>query len=67
MDIKYKIKILKQEIEELRNRWRNGTPAMKIDVERKAREKLAQIHIFESVLRRRGELPPKEKPDQLCI
>ena len=61
MDIKQRIELLEQDIIELRKRWKNGSPAMKLEVEKKAKNLNAQIHVFESVLRRRGEMPPTEK------
>lgn len=64
MDIKHRIIVLEQEIDELRNRWKNGSVAMRAHIEQIAKQKTAEISVFKSVLRRRGELPeelPQEK------
>lgn len=62
MDIRRKIELLQQEIEGLRPRWVKASIPMKREIEKEARNLTSQIRVFESVLRRRGELPPKEKP-----
>ena len=61
MDVKQKVIVLNQNLIELRNRWKDGSPSMKIVVEQEAKNIKGQIRVFESVLRRRGELPPTEE------
>lgn len=54
MLIEHKIKQLEKELVELREQWKKASPAMKLILEEKGKNKQSQLGVFRTVLRKRA-------------